>query len=430
MSSSVWTYLIELTRLPLGVRQFLYSEPLFGIAMGMFAFVLNFHLLDTGLDEIQIGQLTSLHMLVMGASAIPFGLLADRGNRKHVLVAGLLLSGLSLILIGFSSDFNSFVVAQILHALGMSLLISAEIPLLYNYCTSRKEETRTYNMMFAIFTLFTGLGTLLGGLLPEWLPKGETKYEATVYVTGALVLLVGTIRVFLPPDRRVKRILSPIPPSPKPHPSGRRMSMVQFWRNRWDRMPSKNVFLFVGFSFFAGGSFGFLIPYFNVIVKFRMDWPDEWVSALLTVNGFFLFLASFFTPLLLDRWGLRKASYVLLGGTTLMTLLLAVHLPMAGFVLLFLLRNGGYMAAVNLLEGQSLQATKDEERGLHAGMRSVARSAASTMAAFATGYILSMKNYTLPFTLTGILLALSFAYVFFLMIDKLEKELGEGDSSV
>jgi DHA1 family multidrug resistance protein-like MFS transporter len=435
----LWNYLKELTRLPRGVRQFLYAEPLLGIAFGMFALLLNFHFLESGMSEIQIGQLTSLQMIIMGVSAIPFGLLADRTRRKYLIVGGLMLIGVSYFIIGIGSTFTHFVLGQVVSALGISLLISSEIPLLYNYCANRREETQTYNMMFAIFTLFTGVGTLFGGFLPDWLPKGDTKYESTIYFIGGLVLIVGMIRMLLPPEIKKQRTdypstsngsqSIPILPTPKPVPTALRMSLVDLWRKGWNRLPSRNVFLFVGFSFFAGGTFGFLIPYFNVIIKFRMDWSDEWVSLLLTANGLFLFLASLFTPLILDRFGLRKSAFLLLGGTTGMTLLLAFHLPASGFILLFLLRNGGYMAAINLLEGQSLQATKDEERGLHAGLRSVARSVASTLAAFATGYILELKNYLLPFLLTGLLLVMSLVYVHFLMIRKLEEELSKDNET-
>lgn len=429
----MWNYLKELTHLPLGVRRFLYSEPLFGIAMGLMAFLLNFHFLEKGLTEIQIGQLTSLQMIVMGLTAIPLGIVADRFNRKVVFVTGIFIMGGSFFLFGIVTPFEYLALVQAMQAFGLAVLISAEIPLLYHYCDNRRQETQTYNMMFAIFTLFTGVGTLLGGVLPDWLPQGDTRYEYTLYVAAFIVVLVGIIRAFLPPDRRhLKRSLPPagpsepshtLSPSHKPTPASSRYSWVYWWRSGRRHLPSRNVFLFVGFSFFAGGTFGFLMPYFNVILKFRFDQSDEWVSLILTINGLFLFAASFFTPLLLDRWGLRKSAFWLLGSTTLITLLLAAQLPMGLFVVLFLLRNGGYMATVNLLEGQSLQATKDSERGLHSGMRSVARSTASTLAAFGSGYILNLKNYTLPFLLTGLLLIVSFVYVQYLMIGRLEKEL-------
>lgn len=416
---AVWNYLRELSRLPLGVKQFLYSEPLLGIALGMFSLLLNFHLLEQGIDEIEIGHLTSLQMMVMGLSAIPFGMMADRLNRKAILVLGLFLISASYFATGLSTTFTHFALSQILSALGVSMMISSEIPLLYHYCKSRREETQTYNLMFAIFTLFTGVGTLLGGYLPDWLPKGDSKYEATLYVIGILVCMVGVIRSFLPSPGSSALDESA---TAKTETKGNRSI-------GWINMPSRNVLLFVGFSFFAGGAFGFLIPFLNVIVKFRLDWSDEWVSILLTANGFILFIASFFTPMLLDRLGLRKAAYFLLGATTLSTLLLAFHLPLAGFVALFLFRNGGYMAAINLLEGQSLQATKNTERGLHSGMRSVARSLASTIAAFIAGYILNLKDYMTPFLLTGALLVVSLVYVHFLMIKRLEEELNESASA-
>lgn len=424
-------YLRELSRLPKGVRHFLYSEPLLGISFGMFAFMLNYHFLQRGLSEVEIGELTSIHMLVMGASAIPFGLIADRSSRKFILVAGLYAIGISYFLLGWGDSYTPLLLGQIFNALGISLMVSAEIPLLYGYCKQAKEETQTYNMMFAIFTLFTGFGTLLGGWLPNLLPQGGTHYESSIYAMGVLVLVIATIRAFLPPENRVRKGRAGRPveaytallPTPKPTPASLRVSLVGLWHRTKRSLPSRNVFLYVGFSFFAGGTFGFLVPYYNVIAKFRMNWPDEWVSLLLTVNGFMMFLVSFFTPLILDKWGLRKASIVLLGASALFSIVLAASLPAAGFILFFLIRNGVYLSGINLLEGQSLQATKDEERGLHAGMRSVARSIASTVAAYTAGFMLEAQNYSLPFLLTGLLLVLSFFYAIYWMIPRLQAEL-------
>lgn len=160
----MFNYIRELTRLPRAVRMFLSAEPLLGVGFGLYAFILNFYLLERHLTEAQVGELTSIHMLVMGLSAIPFGYLADRVSRKKVVVLGTYAVASSYFILALGEQYSIFLLSQIVNALGLSMIISAEIPLLYGYCRNRREETQTYNMMFAIFTLFTGLGTLLGGV--------------------------------------------------------------------------------------------------------------------------------------------------------------------------------------------------------------------------------------------------------------------------
>lgn len=421
----MWNYVLELFRLPVGVRRFLYSEPLLGMSFGLFGLLLNLHFLDRGMNEIQIGELTSLQMIVMGITAIPLGMMSDRFGRKWFIVSGLFLIGLSYFFIAEGSTFLQYALAQTLNAFGLSIMISGEIPLLFSYCSNRREETQTYNMMFAVFTLFTGFGTLAGGILPNWLPSDSGKYALTIEISGFLVLLVGLIRVFLPKEpprtkhKKADGLLGPVNATAP----GKLIGAGKLPST--SKLPSASVWVYIGFSFFAGATFGFLVPYYNVILKFQMNWSDEIVSLVLTLNGFFLFVASFLTPYLLDLWGLRKAALALFGLTITTTLLLVFQMPSLIFTLLFLARSGGYLSAVNLIEGQAMQATPDNERGLASGMRSVARSLASTIAAYLTGFILNMRNYLLPFALTAILLLCAYVYFQTLMARRLEQELAE-----
>lgn len=62
----------------MGVRIFVLSEALFGIAVGIFSLVLNLHLLAAGVSETQIGRMNSVSTLLAGAVAVPGGWLAGK----------------------------------------------------------------------------------------------------------------------------------------------------------------------------------------------------------------------------------------------------------------------------------------------------------------------------------------------------------------
>ena len=64
----------------------------------------------------------------------------------------------------------------------------------------------------------------------------------------------------------------------------------------------------------------------------------------------------------------------------------------------------------NLVDSLCMSSFKDEERDLYAGMRAVFRSVGSALAAFIIGGIISAKNYTLPFLITGLILFLGYVY--------------------
>ena len=82
------------------------------------------------------------------------------------------------------------------------------------------------------------------------------------------------------------------------------------------------------------------------------------------------------------------------------------------FIVFFLIRGGSFTMLSNLIDSQSMQAIKEEERNLFAGMRSVSRSVGSALASYIAAFILASKNFSLPFLLTGIVLIIS--YLFFL----------------
>jgi DHA1 family multidrug resistance protein-like MFS transporter len=402
-------YLRELALLPRGVKQFLMSEPFLGIALGLHGLLFNLHLLAHHVTEVEVGKITALGSIVMAVFAIPFGVIADRIGRKKILASGLSFITISYYLIAFGSSYYEFIIAQFILSFGLSMMISAETPLLFKYCHTKKEETQTYNMMFAVFTLFVGVGTLIGGFLPQVFDATRDDYQGTMIVMAISMTIVTVARFFLPDENHVKR---------EQNGNRFRVTLKQVF-------PSKKVLIYVGFSVFAGAAFAILIPFLNIIVKFRLDWTDPVVAILLTFNGFCLFLASFFTPYFLEKWGLRRLSFLLFFFTIVTSLLLAFVLPLSVFILFFLLRSGVFTALFNLVEGQALQATKDEERSLHASYRSIGKSLGSTIAAYIAGFILAAGNYWLPFLLSGIVVALAYFYYRHLMYDHLIEDLRE-----
>lgn len=52
------------------------TEAVYGVAMGMYGFVLNFFFLSLGLEAAQIGLITSTGIVVMGVCALPLGFMA------------------------------------------------------------------------------------------------------------------------------------------------------------------------------------------------------------------------------------------------------------------------------------------------------------------------------------------------------------------
>lgn len=393
-------FINDIRGLSIGVRRFIISEALLGISIGIFSLVLNLHLLSKGINEAEIGKITSMGTLIMGIVSIPFGLMANRFGRKRILVLGLALMGIGYLLFALGNQPITFYMAQAIQSIGLTMLIITEIQLLFHYCSSKQEETQSYSLLFAIFTLFVGVGTILGGYLPRWIEIGDSKYQGSLLVATAVMFLISVVRGLW---------------FPKEQPTGSITDHTNIKgknRKRW--LPSRGIWVFSTFALLMGITFAFIGPFLNVIVKFRFGWTDEWVSILLTINGLFLFFASLMMPYLFNRFGIAKAFYRIFIINIVLTFALFFTMPAALFAIILLWRGGFFMLLSNMVDSQSMSAIAEDERNLFAGIRSVLRSIGSAIATYMAGIILVAKNYSLPFLLASASILLTL--VFFLLV--------------
>lgn len=395
-------YIKDLLQLSTGVRRFLVSEALYGVSIGLYTLVLNLHLLFRGLKEDEIGALVSMGILVMGVLAIPVSLLANRMGRKKLLVSGIFFIAAGNVLFAVSGELIWFYAAQILLSAGLTLVETTEIQLLFHYCKSRKEEARSFSLMFAVFTAFTGLGTLAAGYIADGFGGGRG-YEITLLLTGLILVLHGMIRAFwLPPEKKIQDEL------PASADSGGLSGATA-------KIFSGTLWVFAVFMALLGGSIAMTGSFLNVIVKFRLDWMDNQVSLLLAIGGIVLFICSLMTPYVMERFGYNTAIISVFTVNILLFAALSLVMPVWLFVILFLLRGGGATMLSNLLDSLLMSAFNEKERNLYAGMRSVFRSLGSSAATFASGLILSVQDYRLPFLATaGTLLACGLYYMWWI----------------
>lgn len=393
-------YLSDMMQFSPGVRRFLATETLLGIGLGIATLLLNLHLLALGLAETQLGAISSVGNICMGVVSIPCGLLANRFGRKRLLVLGLGLMGAGYGAFAFATGLWLLFAAQIMQSVGMCLLVTTEIQLLYSYSVSRQEETRGFSMLFAVFTLFMGIGTLAGGFLPRLLGGARTDYQWSLLAAGLCILACGLFRLALLPQEQAA------PAAAKEPSTVDGSSRVR----RKLRLPGKAVWIFCTMNFLLAASINFVEPFQNVIVKFRMDWPDTMVSLLLTLNGLAQFIGSFLMPVCLERLGIRRTYRLVFAANLLGTLLLAAAVPPAAFSILLLIRGGATVVSNNLVLTHTMSVTSEEERNAYAGIRQVTRSIGASAAIYSAGFLLAGKHYALPFLGGGILLALSWIF--------------------
>ncbi|MFB9330030.1 MFS transporter [Paenibacillus aurantiacus] len=389
-------YLRGLLRLPGGVRRFLMTEALYGIGIGLYSLVLNLHLLAKGLKEDQVGALVSVGILIMGVLAIPVSLLANRFGRKKLLVLGILFIAAGNIVYAFTGDIAYFYVAQMLVSIGLTLVETTEVQLLFHYCASRRDEVRAFSLMFAVFTAFTGAGTLLAGYLPSG-GGGEEGYRTALLLAGFVFVLHGVIRGLILPAEGGGTLKAD-----SPHAISTR-ELLANWKQK---LPSAKMWLFALLLALLGGALAITGSYLNVIVKYRLDWLDDRVSLLLAVAGIFLFISSLLTPYIMERFGPHRAIIsVFIINIALFAALFSL-MPVWLFTMLFLIRGGAVTMLSNLVDSQLMSSLQEKERNLFAGMRSVFRSVGSSITAYMAGWILAGADYQMPFLFTAVVLGM------------------------
>ncbi len=395
--ASMWTYTVNLVRdLSPNVKRFIATESLFGIGVGISSLILNLHLLDLGFSKGDIGKITSLGALTVGLASLPAGFIVKLIGRKTMLVIGMLLAFLSLTLFGIGTSIGAITVAQLVYSLGITAILNSEIQLIFQYCRTKKEETSAYSLLFAIFTLFTGLGTWLGGYLPEWLPGHTTMYQYAFFVAGGCLGLSGILRGLLLPSNHAKAQANSSVTDEE--------NSVQVAKP--SQQPKKRhamyfLLLLSLLIFNSGFTFGLLSPFLNVILKFRFQMEDGNISGVLALSGFFFFIGSIVMPYVVERWGSRRTFVFLFLYNIIVVALMAMAMPAAVFAMLLLIRGTGFTMLNNLMDSQCMSAVAEEDRNLFAGMRTVSRSIGNTIASYWAGYILAGSHYSLPFLLTA-----------------------------
>lgn len=89
---------------------------------------------DLGINDTQMGILQGISFsLFYGVMGIPFGWLADRVNRRRLLVFGIAIWGLSTIASGFTTSFTQLVVTRMGLGLGEASLLPAAYSLISDY---------------------------------------------------------------------------------------------------------------------------------------------------------------------------------------------------------------------------------------------------------------------------------------------------------
>ncbi len=153
------------------------------------------------LTSSRIGVLVMLGVLVSGLIQAPMGYVADRINRKALMVSGGLVVTASLALYAWADDFEVLFAASVLFGLGGG----AAMPALMAIATSKGQQSSAMGSVMAVLTVAHSLGMLCGalmaGLLMDWLSLSYAFAAGGLMMAlGIVVFAVLTIKKQVPVD--------------------------------------------------------------------------------------------------------------------------------------------------------------------------------------------------------------------------------------
>jgi EmrB/QacA subfamily drug resistance transporter len=148
----------------------------------------------------------ALHFSVAGLQWVPSGYLltyggfmllggraADLLGRRRILIAGVLVIGVSSLVGGFAGSSEVFVGARLAQGLGAAMTLPAALSILTTSFKEGKERNTALGVWGGIAGLASAVGVLLGGLLvegPGWRWVMFVNPIAVLFVLGAILRLI------------------------------------------------------------------------------------------------------------------------------------------------------------------------------------------------------------------------------------------------
>ncbi|MEJ2070525.1 MAG: MFS transporter [Syntrophobacterales bacterium] len=201
---------------------------------------------DLGAGAVMVGLINSAFLLTTGVCALPLGMLADRWGRKGVIIAGLLISAGTALLLAVSVAPWQLLVIYLFFGLGLAAIG----PTLMAYVADLSPAShlgRSYGAYTLAIYSGMSLGPALGGWVADWLGF------RLLFVTAALLVgLVILLAVFFLPGS-----------SGAPTPASKSSHHKDSWRRLFPNRPLLACWLITFGGCFGLGAFITFAPLYT-----------------------------------------------------------------------------------------------------------------------------------------------------------------------
>ena len=339
--------------------------------------------------ELSTSEIAVLIALWSGFSIIfelPSGILADRWNRRNMLIIAALVEGLCFLTWSLSSSFIMFAIGFFFWAVGNAFVSGTEEGLIYDNLKSDGIENQ-FSLIYGRSRFYANIGNLVGiatsGLLVQFISiENIALLSAGICVVNSLIASRLRERNYYAAnmsDRTIKVF-------------GTFKEAISLFKK------SKSSLIMVVFLILFSSLVSYLDEFDALIVN-DLQVDKSWVSIFLTVRFMFISLGDLLSPIIDKQINSSKSIFILYSfGGVLLVLFSTLWNPYS--VLIFGLAMM-FMSISELLFIKSLQETiKDEGR-------------ATVMSFYGLGQNVVMVCFSLVYGMMARVIAIQLVYLFF-----------------
>ncbi|WP_375668286.1 MFS transporter [Bartonella sp. AP36NXGY] len=144
-------------------------------------------MLEKGLTLIDIGVIKSFQAFIMMVTDIPLGYFADRKSYKISIVLAAAFAATWLFLMGFSTSFYGFLLAETFNALSLTLIAGAYNALLVQYA---KEKLTSTKKVLGSSSQYNYIGMFIFSLIGAYFADYSSQY---IWYIAAFLMLMTTL---------------------------------------------------------------------------------------------------------------------------------------------------------------------------------------------------------------------------------------------
>ncbi|NMM52456.1 MFS transporter [Paenibacillus aquistagni] len=415
------------------IRLFFISNLLYQFGSGMFTVLYNLYIQALGYSQEMNGTIVSIQSLATALMFIPIGLMGDRFSRKHILIAGAMLTGIFFTGRSFVTTEGSLQ----LFAIGSGLFISfyqvIAIPFLAAN-TRMDQRLHLFSYHASMVLAAQVLGSIGGGMWADWMQRwGFEKIISlqTSLMIGGLATLVSFIPLLFVKEPSPASASSTAASSSrmKPQQGAQLHDSAALDDQEEKRVKRQDTVLIAKFTFaqiLIGLGSGLVVPYLNLYFTDRFAVSLTGVGLLVSLGQIMTIISMLIGPSLAQKVGQVRAvfyfqllslPFLLLTGFTTLFVVAAIS---------FLFRQALMNAANPIQSALMVERVSDRRRGIANSCTQTAFMLGwASMGKVQSGLITSYGTYwgyAITFTITGILYVTAATCYYFMFRDVQHKE--------